>query len=263
MQLTVLKYPDSEEQVAVRTALIDGDVWFVGSDICDVLGYSNSRDALIRHCKSRGVAKRDTPTSSGVQSLTFINESNVYRLLAKSKLPSAEKFEEWLFEEVLPEIRKTGGYGRTGLTVFAKRVLKNYLRPAPGYFSVISELYLLLQGRFEAAGYVIKDFAGDGKEIRPDISVGIGFSKHLKINYPKITDAYTFYDHEFESGMQIPARQYHDSLLSLFRDYVLNYWIPECSHEYLVKRDPDAVKYIPAVIGSQKVTTHSSAKSVK
>ena len=72
------------------------------------LGYVNPRKAVNDHCK--GVTKRDTPTSSGVQSMSYINEGDLYRLIMKSKLPSAEKFESWVMDEVLPTIRKTGGY---------------------------------------------------------------------------------------------------------------------------------------------------------
>ena len=92
----------------IRTAEIDGKPYFVGTDVAKALGYSNPRDAVSRHCK--GVVKRDTPTSSGIQSMSYINEGDLYRLIMKSKLPSAEKFESWVMDEVLPTIRKTGSY---------------------------------------------------------------------------------------------------------------------------------------------------------
>ena len=72
------------------------------------LGYSNTRDALQRHCK--GVVKRDTPTTSGVQEMSFIPESDLYRLAFSSKLPTAEQFTDWVTQEVLPAIRRYGGY---------------------------------------------------------------------------------------------------------------------------------------------------------
>ena len=84
--------------------------WFCANDVCDILGYSNPRDAISKHCKVGGVAKRDTPTKSAVQEMTFINEPNLYRLIIKSRKPEAEPFEAWVFEEVLPQIRKTGKY---------------------------------------------------------------------------------------------------------------------------------------------------------
>ena len=99
---------NSEEFGEIRTIEIDGKPYFVGTDVAKALGYSNPRKAILDHCK--GVTKRDTPTSSGVQSMSYINEGDLYRLIMKSKLPSAEKFESWVMDEVLPAIRKTGSY---------------------------------------------------------------------------------------------------------------------------------------------------------
>lgn len=92
----------------IRTVEEDGTVLFCGADVAKALGYANSRKALSDHCK--GVTKRDTPTNGGVQSLAFISEGDIYRLIAHSKLPTAEKFERWVFDEVLPTIRKHGAY---------------------------------------------------------------------------------------------------------------------------------------------------------
>lgn len=106
---------NSEEFGDIRTAEIDGKPYFVGTDVAKSLGYNNPRDAVSRHCK--GVVKRDTPTSSGIQSMSYINEGDLYRLIMKSKLPSAEKFESWVMDEVLPTIRKTGSYQKPLTTV--------------------------------------------------------------------------------------------------------------------------------------------------
>lgn len=90
-------------------AIEEGDkVLFCATDVAKALGYSNQRDAVGRHCK--GVVKRDTLTSGGTQELSFIPEGDVYRLIIRSKLPSAVKFEHWVFDEVLPSIRKRGLY---------------------------------------------------------------------------------------------------------------------------------------------------------
>ena len=92
----------------MRTITENGTTLFCGSDVAKALGYTNDRDALSRHC--RGVVKRDTPTTSGVQTMSFIPEGDVYRLITHSKLPSAERFEHWVFDEVLPTVRQTGAY---------------------------------------------------------------------------------------------------------------------------------------------------------
>lgn len=106
---------NSGEFGEIRTAEIDGKPYFVGTDVAKALGYSNPRKAILDHCK--GVTKRDTPTSSGIQSMSYINEGDLYRLIMKSKLPSAEKFESWVMDEVLPTIRKTGSYQKPLTTV--------------------------------------------------------------------------------------------------------------------------------------------------
>lgn len=81
---------------------------FLANDVAKSLGYANPRKAIGDHCK--GVTKRDTPTTSGVQVVSYIPESDVYRLVMRSKLPQAEQFQDWVCDEVLPSIRKTGGY---------------------------------------------------------------------------------------------------------------------------------------------------------
>ena len=104
-QMEIFKNP---EFGSIRTFEQGGKVLFCGLDIAVALGYSNPRDALRRHCK--GVVKRDTLTEGGPQQLSFIPEGDVYRLIVHSKLPSAERFERWVFDEVLPSIRKHGAY---------------------------------------------------------------------------------------------------------------------------------------------------------
>ena len=99
---------NNEEFGEVRMTEINGKPYFVATDVATALGYTNPRKEISDHCK--GVTKRDTPTSSGVQQMSYINEGDLYRLIMKSKLPSAEKFEKWVMEEVLPSIRKNGGY---------------------------------------------------------------------------------------------------------------------------------------------------------
>ena len=106
---------NSEEFGDIRTIEINGKPYFVGTDVAKALGYNNPRDAVSRHCK--GVVKHDTPTSSGVQLMSYINEGDLYRLIMKSKLPSAEKFETWVMDEVLPTIRKAGSYRKPLTTV--------------------------------------------------------------------------------------------------------------------------------------------------
>lgn len=99
---------ENSEFGSVRTIEEGDKVLFCGSDIAKALGYAKPQNALAAHCK--GALKRGTPTPGGVQELLFIPEGDVYRLIASSKLPSAEKFEKWVFDDVLPSIRRHGAY---------------------------------------------------------------------------------------------------------------------------------------------------------
>ena len=95
----------------------NGNPLFLATDIAKALGYSNPRDAVARHCKSNGVVIRDVIDSMGrTQQARFISEGNLYRLISGSNLPEAEKFESWIFDEVVPSIRKTGGYSIQNLS---------------------------------------------------------------------------------------------------------------------------------------------------
>lgn len=92
----------------VRAIEENGKTFFCGADVAKALGYKNPSRALSAHC--RGVTKRYAPTTSGMQEMNFIPEGDIYRLAAKSELPGAEKFESWVFDEVLPAIHKHGAY---------------------------------------------------------------------------------------------------------------------------------------------------------
>lgn len=105
------------QQSSVRTVADNkGELWFLANDVCEILGYSNPRQAVQKNCKEKGVSNRYTLTRGGEQSMTYINEPNLYRLIIKSRKPAAEAFEEWVMETVLPTIRKTGGYQITPKT---------------------------------------------------------------------------------------------------------------------------------------------------
>lgn len=99
---------ESGEFGRVRVIEENGRALFCGTDVAKALGYVRPRNAVNAHCK--GALKRGSLTDGGVQELTFIPEGDVYRLITHSRLPGAERFEKWVFDEVLPAIRKTGGY---------------------------------------------------------------------------------------------------------------------------------------------------------
>lgn len=98
----------NDEFGEIRTVELEGKPYFCGKDVAGALGYAIPKDAIAAHCK--GAVKHRTPTNGGIQELLFIPEGDLYRLIVSSKLPTAEKFECWVFDEVLPSIRKHGGY---------------------------------------------------------------------------------------------------------------------------------------------------------
>lgn len=101
--------PFQFEAMTVRAVIgNDGEPMFVARDVALTLGYLNVNDAITRHCK--GVVKHDLLTGRGIQAVSLIPERDVYRLVMRSKLPSAERFTDWVVGEVLPSIRKTGGF---------------------------------------------------------------------------------------------------------------------------------------------------------
>ncbi len=100
----------NEQFGQVRTIDEKGKIYFCGKDVAEALGYSLPRKAIQDHCLSKGVLKRNTLTNGGNQTFVFIDEGNLYRLITHSKLPEAERFETWVFDEVLPTIRKTGKF---------------------------------------------------------------------------------------------------------------------------------------------------------
>lgn len=109
--MTELRAFNNPEFGTIRTIVEGGQTLFCGRDVANVLGYSDPKKAIARHCK--GGTKRPLPTVSGLQETIFIPEADLYRLAFGSKLPTAEKFTDWVVEEVLPSIHHTGTYSLT------------------------------------------------------------------------------------------------------------------------------------------------------
>ena len=104
-----LKVFESGEFGELNVMEIDGRMYFPATACAKKLGYQDAINAIKQHCK--GVVKHHLPTNGGMQAINMIPEGDLYRLITHSKLPSAERFEKWVFDEVLPAIRRTGGYG--------------------------------------------------------------------------------------------------------------------------------------------------------
>ena len=114
-QSKIQLFTNEELDMKVRVVEINGEGWLVGKDVAEVLGYKNPRKALLDHVdvEDKGVTKCDT--LGGSQEMTVINESGLYSLVLRSKLPVAKKFKRWVTSEVLPSIRKHGMYATDDL----------------------------------------------------------------------------------------------------------------------------------------------------
>jgi len=242
-----LKVFETEDHFEFRTIIRDGEPWFVASDVCRALEIANVANAATRlDDEDKGIHTMDTP--SGAQRMLIVNESGLYSLILTSRKPEAKRFKRWVTSEVLPTIRKTGGYGAR-VPAFIKRFNANWDRVDNGYFSVINELVIRLWGRLEQAGHVMADKTSSGTELRPDVSVGRGFSEWLKENHPTVCNSFTYYLHSTPQ-CNVDARQYPWTMLPLFLEYVDEVWIPEQAESYFNTRDPAALPYLQKLLPS-------------
>lgn len=240
--MQVFEYEDHDQ---FRVIDRNGEAWFILQDVAKRLGVKNTSDLAARlDADEKGVAEIDT--LGGKQKLRIINESGLYSAILGSSKPEAKRFKKWVTSEVLPTIRKTGAFGGR-VPAFIKRFNENWERIDLGHFSVISELATRLWGRLEMVGHRMADRAPDGKQLRPDGSVGTFFAKWLDEFHPTVCRDYKFYKHKTDEW-EGDVRQYPLSLLPLFIQFVDTVWIPEHSERYFNTRDPAALPHLPKLL---------------
>ncbi|GAB5428058.1 MAG: hypothetical protein Devi2KO_15170 [Devosia indica] len=245
----VLQLFEDEDHDQFRVIDKDGEPWFVLADVCQKLDIQQPASAArLLDDDEKDVLSMHTP--GGLQNMTVVNESGLYSLVLRSRKESAKKFRKWVTAEVLPAIRKTGGY-RGGTPAFIKRANENWNRVDQGYFSVINELAVIVWGRMEREGHIMADRAPDGRQNRPDVSVGLGFAKWLDKHHPSLCGNYKMYSHKTDEW-EGDARQYPNSMLGLFREYVETVWWPECFEGYIKARDPKALTYLQRLLPAKK-----------
>lgn len=122
-----LKIFENPEFGTVRTVLIDGEPWFVGNDIARALGYKDLYSALRHNVESEDKRLCPVSSTSGMQDTTVVNESGLYGLIFNSKLDSAKNFKKWVTSEVLPSIRKNGGYIQNQEEMTPEQIVANAL----------------------------------------------------------------------------------------------------------------------------------------
>ena len=250
MQTLIFKYENENHLDDLTTVEINGEIWFLAADACKLLDIQNV---------PREVASLDDDEkllyeiriAGQMRKANFVNESGLYTLIFRSKKESAKKFRKWVTKEVLPSIRKSGSYGINRLETpnFVIRYNENWGKTDKGYFSVISELFVRLYAKFEHLGYKIPNKALDGKEMRPDNSVGIHFSKYLKKYHSEVCDDFKMYNHWFPNIQKsFECRQYKNELLHIFIKFVDDVWIPTYAEGYFKERDLLALDYLPKLL---------------
>lgn len=166
----------NEQFGEIRTMERDGEIWFVGKDVAEVLGYSKSRDAITKHVDSedKTLAPIRGGCSTGSQNTIIINESGLYSLILSSKLPQAKEFKRWVTSEILPSVRKHGGYiaGQEEMSeeelmaraiLFAERKIKEQaeqialMEPKVAYYDTVTESAGVLSFRETAKVLAVRE----------------------------------------------------------------------------------------------------------
>ncbi len=131
-----------------------GETWFSASDVCAVLGYSNDSDAIEKYCREKGVTKHDSLAEGNNQELTYINEGNLYRLIINSREEEAQSFEAKVTEEILPAIRKAGGYSAPHDASALSLAQQNALRQIASQRSMNADIWGRFNDHFEIGSYI-------------------------------------------------------------------------------------------------------------
>ena len=167
--MTELQIFKKEEFGSIRVIEKDNEPWFVAKDVAGALGYVDTINAVKQHCK--GVVKYHLRSGGQIRQMSIIPEADLYRLILRSKLPSAEKFQDWVTEEVLPAIRKTGSYNlpdfnnpaeaaRAWADMYEKRIAAEQkvieMQPKAEYFDMLVDRKTLTNFRDTAKEFKIK-----------------------------------------------------------------------------------------------------------
>lgn len=249
MKNLLFRFGSGEDSSPIRVIVKDGEPYFCLADVCRNLGLTASH---VRERLDDDVVSNDPIYDSlgRKQIANFVNEDGLYDTILESRKPSAKAFRKWITKDVLPSIRKTGGYGNRQIPDFIKRVIMNAGQVPSTHFSVINELFATVYGAFERAGHILSDKAVNGVRLRPDVSVGRCFSTWLHKNGYDASDGRITYKHKFPEGYEVEAFAYPNRMLGVFRDYVYQEWLPNQAPKYLKSKDPAALDYLPKLLGN-------------
>lgn len=233
MKNNIVAFKYNEQQV--RTIEKNGEPWFVGKDVAEILGYSDTAQAVRKHIdnEDKGVVEMTTP--GGKQPVTIINESGLYSLILSSKLPTAKEFKHWVTSEVLPSIRKTGEYKITPAQQNRLDIMERNSRARE------ASLWLRISAQVKSDTYrqVCASYASTvlaGREVIPlpqttqhhysatEIGQMFGVSKqaigNLANKYGMKTDEYGSWYHDKSpySAKEVDVFKYNDHAVQRFHD---------------------------------------------
>lgn len=236
MKNNIVAFKYNEQQV--RTIEKNGEPWFVGKDVAEILGYSDTAQAVRKHIdnEDKGVVEMTTP--GGKQPVTIINESGLYSLILSSKLPTAKEFKRWVTSEVLPSIRKTGEYKITPAQQNRLDIMERNSRARE------ASLWLRISAQVKSDTYrqVCASYASTvlaGREVIPlpqttqhhysatEIGKMFGVSKqaigNLANTYGMKTDEYGAWYHDKSpySAKEVDVFKYNDRAVQRFRDLLV------------------------------------------
>lgn len=228
-----------KDNFKVRTIIKDNEIWFVGKDVAEALGYSDTNKAVAMHVDDEDKQLNDKTSSSfGQRGATIINESGLYSLVLSSKLPTAKEFKRWVTSEVLPSIRKTGSYQSTQINTISK---EEFILREKEVDVKRAELLLQIANRTNISEYkqIIDSYATEaltGKKLLPlpvvekktysasEIGKILGVSANkigrLANEFNLKTEKYGkyFYDKSQYSNKEVESFRYYNSAIDIFKE---------------------------------------------
>jgi prophage antirepressor-like protein len=260
--LSIFKFKSNQ----VRVILIEGQLWFVAKDVCEVLEVGNPSRALMRlDDDEKGITSSNT--LGGGQNLSVISESGFYSLVLSSRKPQARPFKKWVTSQVLPTIHRTGSYSinqqqssplppaKQQIPFWYQRlVLDGTKNKGPvGYFTIFREVVDLVRD-LEANGYVLKD------SDYPDISVGQCWANHLRKKGIIPDQIRTYYLHHYPDGRIVEASAYTNQYLAEFRDWFNWIYCPQKLPKYLGDKDKSSLPALERMLDLKPGTLAITAK---
>lgn len=230
-----------KDNFKVRTIIKDNEIWFVGKDVAEALGYSDTNQAIRKHIDEEDKLTRQIDGIGQKREMYIINESGLYSLVLSSKLPTAKEFKRWVTSEVLPSIRKTGSYQSTQINTISK---EEFILREKEVDVKRAELLLQIANRTNISEYkqIIDSYATEvltGKKLLPlpvvekktysasEIGKILGVSANkigkLANEFNLKTEQYGkyFYDKSKYSSKEVETFRYYNNAINVFKELLI------------------------------------------